>query len=399
MATVKIKLRQSSVRGKAGTIYYQVTHRRLIRQITTKVHVRPEEWDECRQRIIVRDNNAAQLQNRIDCDVSLLHAIIRKLEASGGLYSTNDIVSQFKTPNSHVSFIAFMKEQIEYLRRCNQHGTAKNYERAMSSFAEFLNGDIAIIAFNEQLVENYNAYLSQRGIVRNSVSFYMRILRSVYNKAVRRHIVEQTSPFQNVYTGIDKTKKRAVDESVISRLCKLDLTKDTHLELTRDIFIFSYCARGMAFVDIAFLKKRDMEDNMLSYSRHKTGQLLSVKIEPCMKKIIDKYADLTKDSVYVFPFLTSTDAREAYNQYRKAINIYNRQLRDLSQILFINRPLTSYTARHSWANAARKHNAPISVISAGLGHTTERTTQIYLTSLEDNAIDTVNKGIISVLYK
>lgn len=399
MATVKVKLRPSSVQGKAGTIYYQVTHRRLIRQITTTIHILPENWEECSQRIISHDNNVAQLQNRIDCDVSLLFAIIKRFEADGIIFSTDDIVSQFKNPNSHITFISFMKEQIEYLRRCNKHGTAKNYERAMSSFAEFLSGDIAIVAFNEQLVENYNAYLSQRGIVRNSISFYMRILRSVYNKAVRRHIVEQTNPFQNVYTGIDKTKKRAVDEAVISKLCKLDLSNDVHLELTRDVFVFSYCARGMAFVDIAFLKKKDIDDNVVSYCRHKTGQLLSIKIEPCMKKIIDKYASSTKDSVYVFPFLISNDAKEAYNQYRKAINTYNRQLKELSQKLNVSRPLTSYTARHSWANAARKHNAPISVISAGLGHTTEKTTQIYLTSLENNAIDTVNKGIISELYK
>lgn len=399
MATVKVKLRPSCIQGKAGTIYYQVTHRRFIRQISTTLHIRPEDWDEYRQQIISHDDNSVQLQNRIDYEVSLLNAIIKSLDTSGVTYSTNDIVLQFKTPNSQVSFISFMKEQIAYLRRCNQHGTAKNYERAMRSFAEFINGDIAIIAFNEQLVENYNAYLSQRGLVRNSISFYMRVLRSVYNKAVRRHIVEQTNPFQNVYTGIDKTKKRAVDESVISRLCKLDLSSDSYLELTRDIFIFSYCARGMAFVDIAFLKKKNIEDNIISYSRHKTGQLLSVKIEPNMKNIIDKYSILVKESPYVFPFITSIDANEAYNQYRKAINLYNRQLKELSQKLLISSPLTSYTARHSWANAARKHNAPISVISAGLGHTTEKTTHIYLTSLENNAIDAVNKGIILKLYK
>lgn len=399
MATVKVKFRPSSVQGKAGTIYYQVTHRRLIRQITTSIHILPENWEECGQRIISHDNNIAQLQNRIDCDVSLLFAIIKKFEAVGILYSTDDIVSQFKTPNSHITFISFMKEQIEYLRRCNQHGTAKNYERAMRSFAEFLSGDIAIVAFNEQLVENYNAYLSQRGIVRNSISFYMRILRSVYNKTVRRHIVEQSNPFQNVYTGIDKTKKRAVDESIIAKLCKLDLTQKPHLEKTRDIFIFSYCARGMAFVDIAFLKKKNIENNLLCYSRHKTGQLLSVRMEPNMTKIVEKYADIVKDTIYIFPILISSETCEAYNQYRKAINSYNRQLKELSQMLSLPNTITSYTARHSWANAARKHNAPISVISAGLGHTTEKTTQIYLTSLENNAIDTVNKGIISELYK
>lgn len=397
MATIKVKLRPSSVRGRAGTIFYQVSHRRLIRHISTNLHIHPEDWNMYCQRTPSANTNISQ--NRIDCDLSLLNAIVKSLDSAGKPYSTDDIVRQFKTPNSHVSILSFMQEQIDYLRRCNQYGTAKNYERAMRSFMQFLNGDIAIIALNEQLVENYNAYLSQRGLVRNSISFYMRIIRAVYNKAVRRHLVEQTSPFQNVYTGIDKTKKRAVDESTIAKLCKMDLAKISHLEKAKDIFIFSYCARGMAFVDIAFLKKKNIENNMICYARHKTGQLLSIRIEPSMKMIIDKYADLTKDTSYVFPILTSIETKEAYNQYRKAINLYNRQLKELSQKLSIQPTLTSYTARHSWANAARKHNAPIAVISAGLGHTSEKTTQIYLTSLENNAIDTVNKGIISKLYE
>lgn len=399
MTTIKVKLRPSSIQGKAGTIYYQVTHRRLIRHISTNLHILPGDWDEHCQKLFSNDANASLFQNRIDCDVALLNAIAKELDSIGKPYSADDIVRQFKIPNSHISIISFMKEQIDYLRRCKQYGTAKNYERAMRSFAKFLDGDIAIIAFNEQLVENYNAYLSQRGLIRNSISFYMRIIRAVYNKAVRRHLVEQTKPFLNVYTGIDKTRKRAVDESIIANLCKLDLTKVPQLEMTRDIFIFSYCARGMAFVDIAFLKKKNIENSMLCYARHKTGQLLSVKIEPNMKKIIEKYADSVKDTIYIFPILTSIETDKAYNQYHKAINSYNRQLKKLSQMLFISSPITSYTARHSWANAARKHNAPIAVISAGLGHTSEKTTQIYLTSLENSAIDTVNKGIISKLYK
>lgn len=107
----------------------------------------------------------------------------------------------------------------------------------------------------EQLIDSYNAYLIRRGIVRNSVSFYMRILRAVYNKAVRLRLVEQTYPFHNVYTGVDRTRKRAVDEQLISQLHKLKLSAGSPLALARDPLHFSYCTRGMAFVDVAYLKK------------------------------------------------------------------------------------------------------------------------------------------------
>lgn len=106
----------------------------------------------------------------------------------------------------------------------------------------------------------------------------MRIMRGIYNKAVRQKLVEQSHPFTEVYTGIDRTRKRAVSESVISQLYKLNLTEGTPLALARDIFIFSYCTREMAFVDIAYLKKENIQNGMICYARRKTGQLLGVRI-------------------------------------------------------------------------------------------------------------------------
>lgn len=398
MATIKVKFRPSGIQGKAGTLYFQVSHRRVIRQISTDLHILPQDWDDVRQRIVPSDSGKIRMQNRIDCSLSLLRLAVDKLESRGLPYQADDVVGQFKDSAGQTSILTFMREQIDYLYRCRKFGTAKNYERTLRSFGRFLDGDIAIIALNEQLVENYNAYLMQRGLVRNSISFYMRILRAVYNKAVRRQIVGAANPFWNVYTGIDKTRKRAVDEQVIARLCNLDLSRMPHLVLARDVFIFSYCARGMAFVDVAFLKKRDIRGMVLDYARHKTGQLLRIKLEPNMRKIIDKYANSVKETRYVFPFLTSFDMKEAYDQYRNAIGVYNRHLAELSRMLLLPYPLTSYSARHSWANAARKHKASLAVISAGLGHNSERTTQIYLTSLENSEIDAVNKGIIAKLY-
>lgn len=399
MATVKVKLRPSTIEGKAGSIYYQITHRRIIRQITTDIHILPKYWDAEQQRIVLSAFDSITLQYRIDSDILLLQSVIKTLEASGSEYTVDDIVKQYRTGDNRVFLLAFMQEQIDYMRCCNRYGTANNYEHTMHSFARFLGGDIPFAAISEQLIDNYNAFLVQRGIVRNSVSFYMRILRAVYNKAVRRHIVEQTNPFQNVYTGIDKTRKRAVDEKLIAELYKLNLPSGSQEELTRDIFVFSYCTRGMAFVDIAYLKKTNIKDGAIHYARQKTGQLLSVKIEQNIREILLRYADRTTDSPYVFPILTSTDTYESYRQYRTAINLYNRQLKELSKMLSADCRLTSYTARHSWATAARKHNAPISVISAGLGHTSEKTTQIYLTSLENSAIDIVNRDIITKLNK
>lgn len=398
MATIKVKLRPSSVVERAGTIYYQVTHRRATQQITTNIRLQPDEWDTIGEQVVVSVADKSIIQNRIDSDIALLKRIVKDLNNSGVTYSVGDIVKRFKSPECHVLVLDFMQNQIRLMRNANRLGTALNYEKTMKNFAKFLGGvNLPFSAMTEQVIADYNAFLVQRGMVRNSISFYMRIMRAVYNKAVRQKLVEQSHPFTEVYTGIDRTRKRAVSESVISQLYKLNLAEGTPLALARDIFIFSYCTRGMAFVDIAYLKRENIQNGVICYARRKTGQLLSVRIEPSIQRIIDRYSSAL--SPYVFPILTSTETKPAYEEYQVAINNHNRQLRRLSKMLPAGCKLTSYTSRHSWATAARNHNVPISVISAGMGHTSEQTTQIYLTMLENSVIDDANQGLIRSLLE
>lgn len=398
MATIKVKLRPSSVVERAGTIYYQVTHRRATQQITTNIRLQPDEWDTIGEQVVVSVADKSIIQNRIDSDIALLKRIVKDLNNSGVTYSVGDIVKRFKSPDCHVLVLDFMQNQIRLMRNANRLGTALNYEKTMKNFVKFLGGvNLPFSAMTEQVIADYNAFLVQRGMVRNSISFYMRIMRAVYNKAVRQKLVEQSHPFTEVYTGIDRTRKRAVSESVISQLYKLNLAEGTPLALARDIFIFSYCTRGMAFVDIAYLKRENIQNGVICYARRKTGQLLSVRIEPSIQRIIDRYSSAL--SPYVFPILTSTETKPAYEEYQVAINNHNRQLRRLSKMLPAGCKLTSYTSRHSWATAARNHNVPISVISAGMGHTSEQTTQIYLTMLENSVIDDANQGLIRSLLE
>ena len=398
MATIKVKLRPSSVVERAGTIYYQVTHRRATQQITTNIRLQPDEWDTIGEQVVVSVADKNIIQNRIDSDIALLKRIVKDLNNSGVTYSVGDIVKRFKSPECHVLVLDFMQNQIRLMRNANRLGTALNYEKTMKNFVKFLGGvNLPFSAMTEQVIADYNAFLVQRGMVRNSISVYMRIMRAVYNKAVRQKLVEQSHPFTEVYTGIDRTRKRAVSESVISQLYKLNLAEGTPLALARDIFIFSYCTRGMAFVDIAYLKRENIQNGVICYARRKTGQLLSVRIEPSIQRIIDRYSSAL--SPYVFPILTSTETKPAYEEYQVAINNHNRQLRRLSKMLPAGCKLTSYTSRHSWATAARNHNVPISVISAGMGHTSEQTTQIYLTMLENSVIDDANQGLIRSLLE
>lgn len=398
--TIRIKLRQSKVAGKPGTFIYQLIHDRKVKLFTTRLHLPPDQWDESRQCIIrsSSDSRLAVIQNRLETDLRHFRQAIDDLERQGTPYTVSDVIVRYRHPRTDVGFLSFLRLQIQRLHSVGRIGTARNYRRAYNSFSSFLQAeDIPLDCLSSGLVESYNAYLLRRGITRNSISFYMRILRAVYNKAVLQHLVPQTYPFRHVYTGTDHTRKRAVDEPVISGLCKLRLERFPSLELARNLFVFSYCTRGMAFVDMAYLRKCDIRHRVIHYTRRKTGQKLEIRLESLMEQIIGRYTDQVKDSPYVFPVLKTEDADCAYRQYQTALNYYNKLLKRLGELLGLEKRLSSYTSRHTWATAARNHNVPISVISAGMGHTSVKTTQIYLALLENSVIDEANKGIIDAI--
>ena len=393
MATVKVKLRPSTVPGKAGTIYYQLTHLRQVKQITTKIHLHPQDWDSNKAQIIFTDSTSYLLQCKIDRDLDRLKKIIYKIDAECANYTVNEIIEKFYQTTADYSITDFFTQQIQKLKNDNRRGTARNYSKTLKSLKAFMkNTDSTFNIVTEQFVESYNTFLIQRGVVRNTISFYMRIFRSVYNKAVTQKIIEQTFPFKNVYTGVDRTRKRAVTETVISQLLSIDLKKSKALQFARDLFIFSFYARGMAFVDIVYLKKSNIQNGYITYVRHKTGQELTIRIETRLQNIINQYEK--KDSPYLFPILNTEDENKAYSQYEIALNYYNRQLKRLSKLLEPNINLSSYTPRHTWATTARNKNVPLSIISAGMGHSSEKTTLIYLTKIDNSIIDEVNKAII-----
>ena len=403
MATVKVKFRASTVPGKAGTIYYQLCHLGTGKQITTAFRIQPQQWDAGRGEIAASADSDPVLsgyRRRISYDLFLLRRIIRRMDDSGRRYTLADVVASFRNPGMQTTVLAFLTKRIEDLKQKRKWGTAGNYLRALHSFEAFLAGDdLPLGLLNEEVVMKYNDWLAKRKIERNSVSFYMRILRASYNEAVRQDLVEQTYPFRNVYTGVDRTRKRAIDENTILRLQQLDLRHTPALAFARDLFLFSFCTRGMAFVDVAFLRKSDVRDGAISYTRQKTGQRLTVRLEPCICRIIERYGHIDPESPYLFPILSAEDLQTAYKQYWTALSYYNLKLKRIGKMLGGELSLSSYTPRHSWATVARNRNIPLSVISAGMGHSSERTTQIYLDSLENSVIDRANHGIVKWLNK
>lgn len=397
MASIKLKFNPSSTPHSLGTLYYQVIHQRIIRRISTSFHIFPSEWDMRLSSLSTsvaptRRQTIASFRERIHLDIECFSRIIRSFEQRAIPYSAEDIIEKFRRYSSRLSLFSFMSGVIASLRANGKIRTAETYAATLRSFRKFRNEeDVMLDAFSPSLMEAYEAWLRNRGITLNTVSFYLRILRAVYNRALEEDMFDDRKPFRHVYTGVDKTVKRALPLRLIKKIKALNLKNSPNLELARDIFLLSFMLRGMSFIDMAFLKKSDLRNGYIIYRRRKTGQQLMVAWTKDMQHILDKYPE--NDTPYLLPILSNPNAKELY-LYRNMGYKVNHNLKLIALRLGIDIPLTMYVARHSWASAAQSKGIPLSVISKGMGHDSEKTTRIYLASLDTTLIDRANALIL-----
>lgn len=402
MTTVETKFRASSSEAKEGTLFYQVIHNRVARQISTGYKLYPSEWDANNREIVLppgacesRRRYLISLRTAVQEDTRRLKSVISCLESGENGYTAEDVVARYYAPTSEYCFISFARNLAGQLRRIGKCCTAETYTTTVNSFARFRKGsDILLDDVDSDLMAAYETYLKTIGICPNSSSFYMRNLRAIYNRAVEKGLTVQRHPFRHVYTGIDKTVKRAVPLNVVRKIRDMDLSMHPDMDCARDLFMFSFYTRGMSFVDMAFLKKKDLQNGILSYRRHKTGQQLFIKWEKPMQDLVEKYD--TTGSPYLLPVIKPGGGDER-RQYRNEAHRVNRNLKKIGELLDLGIPLTTYVARHGWASIAKSKNIPVSTISEAMGHDSETTTRIYLASLDTSVVDRANSIILKSL--
>lgn len=397
MASIKVKYRPSTIADHEGAIYYQIIHERKVRQLNTEYHVMPDEWDENRSMVTTKQSSERKsfilsIRERIRWDIERLTKIVRKLDGNGLQYTADDVIDEFNRYAQEYSLFNFMESIIIKLKHNGKVRTSETYTSALNSFKKFRKDeDIMLDCLNSEIMEAYEAWHQSRGVAPNTISFYTRILRAVYNRAVEEDIVENKNPFRHVYTGVDKTIKRALSLAVIKKIKALDLSLTPALDYARDMFIMSFMLRGMSFIDMAFLRKTDLQNGYITYRRRKTGQQLVIEWTNEMQIILDKYPENASD--YLLPVIRNPGTNERCTYHNMGYNI-NHSLKAVAKLVGVTIPLTLYVARHSWASIAKSKGIPLSVISEGMGHDNEATTQIYLASLDTSAVDKANSLIL-----
>ena len=320
----------------------------------------------------------------------------------GSKPQTSDVVDQnmdFSTPTIEEKGYYSIGEFVEDERLNSIIGTHLSYKITDVKIyntiedAELSADDILMYEIDQNMIEDYELWLQKDGLAPNSTSFYMRILHTILNKAVRQSLIPSCDFFQNVYTGIATTTKRAIGIDSLKRIKTLDLRLFPQLDFARDMFFLSLYFRGMSFIDMANLQHKNLQNGHLVYCRQKTGQRLDIKWERQMTDILDKYST---DAKYLLPILKTPDG-ESRKYYKNMSKQVNRWLKKIGTMADIQIPLTMYVARHTWASLAKQKNIPLNVISDGLGHDSEKTTLIYLSTLDTSAVDDANSKILADL--
>lgn len=408
MASVKFKFKTDKVLSDGShPIIIQVIHNRKRKLFYLGHSATKVQWDEEKNRPKSNHPDHKIIKSRIKNAILDIKNIIADFENRKQPFSLDDIDKKYKDKGpTDTSFEGYCDQLIKSFKETGKNGNAIVYSSTLESFKGFSKSKKYLLSeIDYSTVKKYQEYLSKKTniskdekivkkLTPNGISFYLRTLRAIINRAIKDELVEETNyPFKNISIKSEKTRKRAVNKEVIKKVEELDVSDDKHLQFNKDLFMFSFYNRGMSFVDMAYLKVQNIQNGRLNYTRHKTGQLFSIKITGKAQTIMDTYCKSKKPDDYLFPIIYRKD--NEYQDYRNAMRFMNKELKKISTLLKLDVPLSSYVSRHSWATIAKKSGISTSIISEGLGHTTEEITQVYLDSFDNDVLDDANELIIN----
>jgi len=397
MTSVKVLLYiHKELKDGSHPIVLSIIKRRDRKMISTGYSATKAQWKQDGKGLNTKHPHFKKLNSQLIQKRMEVESAIIDLEGTGKPYSVEDVAEMLKKDKKAYSFKQFTQSLISRLEKADKMGNSKVYNNALESLVKF-NGskDIDFTSITPRFLERYRQSLMEQDVKVNAISVYLRTIRAIYNKAIQEDLVsEKHYPFKKIKIKTEPTQKRAVSKEIIGEIKKLDLTKTPRQDLARDIFLFSLYNRGMNFIDIFYLKPSDIKDERVRYRRRKTKQTLSIKLTTQSKEIIAKYYQPGSKQEFIFPILKKGNE---YNSYRTGLRGLNRGLKDISEKLATDVTLSSYVARHSWATIAKRSGVSTAIISEGLAHDTEKTTQIYLDSFEDETLDDANDLIIGDL--
>ncbi len=386
MTSIKLYQRKKQLNNDLYPIVLRVTHLRKNNIISLNFKCRQEDWNAKKEEF--RKSMPDYKNQNI-----LLHTIKNRAEQIIRNYEFKEIdfdFKQFKNDLFHYkrksseSLFDFWKEHIHSLIESKRVGSAKYYKDCMDSFLHFVkNEDFSFKDINYNSLNDYENYLRKRDCVPNGIAVRMRGIRAIYNEAIKKGIANSNDyPFRKYKISKLKSSvdKRALTFEEVSKIKELDLTNYPHLINARNYFVFSYHSMGMNFYDMMLLEWSNITKDSIIYVRHKTKARIIIKRTKSLNDILDYYKEHALDTKYVFPILLKDNltSTQIFNRKHKTLAQFNKALKELASLCEIDKNITSYVARHSFATNLKHKGVPTDVISEAMKHKTLAVTQAYL---------------------
>lgn len=370
---------------------------RKSRYINLGVSTKAEDWDFSKNRLKDSHPNKDEIEKLITRTISTIKEKIIELKAEQQDFTAQSLLDRLNSSSTKKTVGEIFNEQMQRL-------TDEGRRKYMLSLRYVYN---TLIAFNKHLdiyfseiditfLRRYETWLRKRGVAENTIGIHFRSLRAVYNIAIEQNAVKaENYPFRKYKVSRlhEETAKRSLTKSDVERIIEYKST-NRYMRFPIDIFAFTYYCGGINFIDIANLTPANIIEGKLVYKRHKTSKLIKIPLQPQAVELIKKYH--RKDSPYLFPILSDFHETEVQksNRIHKVIAKVNKRLKEIGEDLDLPLTLTTYVARHSQATVMKRAGVSTSVIREIMGHSSERVTQIYLDSFDNEQIDNAMKNLL-----
>lgn len=360
------------------------------------VSVNPKYWNFERNTLKHNSPNYEYLSKLIADKASELSAEIVKLKSERKEFTASTLIDdrakRVKPKTVHDLFC----EQIQRLADEGRRGYMLSVKQVYNSLVSFNNHlDICFSDIDVCFLRRYEAWLRKQGLAENTIGIRFRTLRAIYNLAIEENIADSENyPFKKYKVARlhEETAKRSLAKEDIDRILTYK-SNNRYMRFPIDIFAFTYYCGGINFIDIANLTPANIIEGKLVYKRHKTNKLIKIPLQPQAIELIKKYH--RKDSSYLFPILSDFHQTEIQksNRIHKVIAKVNKRLKEIGEDLGLPLTLTTYVARHSQATVMKRAGVSTAVIREIMGHSSERVTQIYLDSFDNEQIDNAMKNL------
>lgn len=383
---------------------------RNYKEYSFGIAISEKDWNEQLQQVNPTNESYLVYNTKISSIRAKLQRFLVLREEDDSPVSLEQVIDhlnqngQKKAEKVIPDLIEYGEKHVLKLKQAGHIGNSIVYSCAINKLKEFAGKQrLSFEEVNYSYIERFNTALLSEGMKVNGVANYLRTIRAVFNKAIKEGVISADCyPFSKYQIKHEKTINRTLTLPEIRSIINLDLTPCTTIWHHRNLFLLSYCLMGINFSDLLTLTKESIVDGRIVFRRRKTHKVYSIWLHPKAEEILNQYRvnGSTNSKSFLLPFVVNKgDLSVLKKDILQAVKNTNDYLEKIAKLCDINKPVTTYYARYTWANIARGLGYSKDIIAEGLGHEYgNKVTGIYLDHYSNDVIDEMNRKIIETSF-